>query len=198
MEIKNITAKLIRIITVAPLMALFLLTSLFFSLPEEFGGIKFYIISVICLTVLPLLAYPLQTIIPYFKTKGREGQRNLAIIMAVLGYICSIICAAIFEAPKMAWVIYLLYLLSGIGIMFFNKVLKVRASGHACGVIGPALIASFYFGKKIFAVAVFLTALVFWSSLTMKRHTKSQLFWGSIIPLGMFGLTFLITNVFIF
>jgi len=198
MEKQYRIAKIIRIITVAPLMALILLTSLFFVLPEELGGIHFYLISVICLTVLPLIGYPLQPFLPYFKSRGRDGQRTLAIIMAVLGYFCSIIYAAVFQAPKMVWVVYLLYLLSGIGIMFFNKVLKVRASGHACGVVGPVLLASYYLGKKVFALAIFLIAIVFWSSLKMKRHTKSQLFWGSMIPLGMFGLAILITNMIIF
>lgn len=194
MEKQYRIAKIIRVITVAPIMALTILTSLFLVMPEQFGGFQNYVMSVIWLTVLPLIGYPLQPYLPHFKTKGREGQRTLAIIMAVSGYICSIIYALIFNVPKMIWIIYLLYFLSGIGIMFFNKVLKIRASGHACGVIGPAIIASYYLGKIVIAFSAFIAAVVFWSSLKMKRHTKSQLFWGSLIPLGMFCLTLLLLN----
>ena len=37
-------------------------------------------------------------------------------------------------------IIYLEYLFCGITMLVFNKLFKLKASGHACGVIGPMLI----------------------------------------------------------
>ena len=59
------------------------LTFLLFALrPSEFYGAANYAVAILCLTVLPLLAYPLQPYIPRYKDQGRAGQRRLAIVMA--------------------------------------------------------------------------------------------------------------------
>ena len=75
--------KIIRVLTVAPLMALLAMIAFYLVKPEVFPSTRNFILSIICLTVLPLTAYPLQPLIPGFKDQGREGQRNLAIVMAI-------------------------------------------------------------------------------------------------------------------
>lgn len=174
-------AKVIRMVTVAPIMALYTLYILHKLCPFIFKGTSHYFLSQIFLVVLPLLAYPLQPFLPKFRNKGREGQRNLAIIMAVLGYLLGIFSAICFNAPKELLLIYLIYIISGIGILIFNKVLKIRASGHACGVVGPILILMYFIGIKAI-VNIVTIVLVYWSSLKMRRHTMLQLVWGSVIP----------------
>ena len=77
--------KTIRIITLAPIMALIAISLLFALRPGEFYGAANYAVAILCLTVLPLLAYPLQPYIPRYKDQGRAGQRRLAIVMAVVG-----------------------------------------------------------------------------------------------------------------
>lgn len=175
-------SKVIRVMTVAPLMAFTLLTTLWFLNNEWFGGLHNYILSVIFLCVMPLLAYPLQPIVPGFKGKGREGQRNFAIVMAVAGYVCGIIAAFITHAPREMWIIYLTYLISGLGIVLFNVFLKIRASGHTCGIVGPLVIMYVCAGAKALWGLIIL-ALACISSLIMKRHTVSQLVWGGVIPI---------------
>jgi MFS family permease len=184
-------ARIIRIITVAPIMAIAALSILFGLKPEIFGGVFQYIISVIFLTVFPLLAYPLQPIIPSLSKKGRDGQRKLAIIMAVCGYLFGIISALCFNAPKTIWLIYLTYFISGIGIALFNKALKIRASGHACGVVGPIALLIYFLGAWGLIGAVIIIP-VFWACIKMKRHTLPQLIWGSIIPIAAFLLSLLL------
>ena len=83
--------KIIRVVTTAPIMAFVLLTVLYFLRGDIFRSIYDYIWAVVFLTILPIMAYPIQPIVPGFRDKGRTGQRNLAIIMAVLGYIAGII-----------------------------------------------------------------------------------------------------------
>lgn len=175
-------AKIIRIITIAPIMALLTLGLLYWLRPSIFGSVQSLLLAVIFLTVFPVLGYPLQLLIPYYKNKGREGQRNLAIIMAVAGYIGGIFHAVIGSVSTGLWVIYLTYFISGLGVLVFNKLLRIRASGHACGVAGPIALLVYHLGPAAL-IGFLLLALVFYSSLKIKRHTLSQLLIGSCIPI---------------
>jgi hypothetical protein len=189
----NKSAQITRIITVAPIMAWGALSILYGVRPDIFKEFSYYLLSVLFLTVLPLSAYPLQPFVPGFRHKGREGQRNLAIVTAVLGYLCSIVSARCLHMPKTVWLIYLTYFISGIGILFFNKMLKVRASGHACGVAGPISLLVYFIGvKALWGIALLIT--VYWACLKMKRHTVAQLLWGSAIPLCALYMAVLFTS----
>ncbi|HHY18739.1 MAG TPA: hypothetical protein GX522_02475 [Firmicutes bacterium] len=186
-------AKIVRIITIAPIMALVALSILYVVSPDIFQNFTNYILSVLFLTVMPVLAYPLQPLIPKYRNQGREGQRNLAIVMAVLGYLCSIVSAFCFHMPKKVWQIYLTYFISGTGILSFTNVLKVRASGHACGVVGPISLMVYFIGTKAL-LGIPVLILVYWACLKLKRHTVYQLFWGSMIPICSLIITVLFTG----
>ena len=174
-------AKLVRTLTLAPIMAAVTLTILYVCTTDVFQSVLEYMGAIAFLVILPILAYPLQPFIPSYKEKGREGQRQLAIVMAVLGYIGGIIVAVSTSIPEKQKIIYFMYFFSGILIMVFNKVIKVRASGHACGVVGPVAILTYCMGPlALFGLIVLV--VVYWASLKMERHTISQLFWGSAIP----------------
>lgn len=168
-------------------MALIMLLTVFFcSGADVFGSAADLIFAILFLSVLPVLAYPMQKFIPSYKDKGREGQRNLAIIFAVAGYVLGCIAALITRAPAGVWIIYLEYLFSGLGIFIFNKAFKIKASGHACGVAGPAILLA---GFGIYCAAIpaaVIFGLVVWSSLRMKRHTAPQLIAGTIIPAAVY------------
>ena len=174
-------AKAIRIITLAPIIAYVLITLIFFLRPGSFDLAQ-YILAIIFLTVLPLLGYPMQPYLKPFKDKGRDGQRTLAMIMAVIGYILGIIVALATGTKGILLVIYLTYLFSGILLLFVNKVLKVRASGHAGGVSGPLAVIIMVFGP-VGLFGLIVLGLMCWASLVLKRHTLAQLIAGSIIPL---------------
>lgn len=168
---------------VAPLMALVMLLVLFIRTPAAFGSPALFAASVAFLTVLPLLGYPLQRFIPHFKNKGREGQRTLAMIFAVAGYVLGCVLAFAARAPGKLKVIFLAYLLSGVFVVLLNKLLHVRASGHACGVAGPFAILA-CFGQWAAALGLPLLAVVWWSSLKTHRHTLWQLTAGTLVPLA--------------
>lgn len=190
----NKTAKAIRILTVAPVMALVMLLVLYLRNPLLFGGRVHFAFSVLFLVVFPLLGYPLQPLIKKYKGKGREGQRMLAIDFAVSGYIGGCLSAVLLHAPKSVWIIYLSYLLSGILIMLSSKLLHFKASGHACGVAGPfALLV--YFGQPFGFCGIPVLALVFLSSLQMKRHTVLQLICGTAVPIVALSIIILINSL---
>ena len=177
--------KFIRIITLAPIMAFLALSILYLIRPYVFRGQLNYIMTIVFLTIFPLLAYPLQPFVPNFKDQGRDGQRKLAIIAAVIGYVFGIVYAMIFSHSSDLLFIYLLYLISGVTIFITNKIIKIKASGHACGVVGPIVYLWHFIGKWAALGGVVVVA-VYWASLKMKRHTWAELALGSIIPIFAF------------
>lgn len=188
---KQKIAKFIRVVTVAPLMALTLLTILFFMRDGVFGNTTNLILAVFFLVILPILAYPLQPLIPGFKNRGREGQRSLAMWMASLGYILGLVSAIFLPVSNYLLVIYLTYLISGVSLVLLNKVFKIKASGHACGVAGPIFSLIYFLGPWVL-LGLILLAAVYWASLNMDRHDKSELLIGTTVPTYAFLLAFLI------
>lgn len=125
----------------------------------------------------------MQKHIPKYKDKGREGQRTLAMIFAVVGYLLGITVGLATHVPTDMLTVYLEYLLSGLLIFIINLCFHKKASGHACGIIAPiAILASFGLYTPA-AVGILVTPLVYLASLKTKRHTLSQLIGGSIVPI---------------
>lgn len=188
----NKIAFLARAITVPPVFATALLLVLFFTKPEFIGNVWFLLSGIFFLTVLPLLAYPLQKFIPRYKDRGREGQRKLAVIFSFAGYVLGMITVLVFNAPRELKMIFCEYVLCGLCIFICDKVFKFKASGHACGSVGPAAML-LYLGQYIAAI-VFAILIIpaFVSSLTTKRHTLKELISGSIVPLMMLIIVYLI------
>ena len=173
--------KIVRVATIPPIMA-----SALFIILGAFSRLDWIdaLLGVFFIGILPILAYPMQRFIPYYKHKGRDGQRSLAMVFSVAGYIIGCILAVIFNAPYTVILIYLDYLLSGILITVFNKLFHLKASGHACGIVGPIAML-IYFGLYVpAAVGALLTILVFISSIKMKRHTFLQLLGGSAVTVA--------------
>jgi len=182
----------IRKITVPPVFAASLLIIAYIMYPHYFGSIAHMLVGLVFLCFLPLLAYPLQKYIPHFKDKGRDGQRSLAMIFSAVGYLLGTLAAFITEAPAELKIIYLEYLLCGIALLVLNKVFKLKASGHACGIVGPVLLMLYLKMVISAVVGLFLTIPVYVSSLKTKRHTAPQLLGGSFIPLVSLGMIHLL------
>lgn len=185
----------LRVVTVPPFMALIMLFGLYFCVPGFYGGFAAFVLSVVFLVVFPLLGYPLQPLIKSYKDKGREGQRKLAILFAVSGYILGLLFAVLLRASVNVLIIFLSYFISGLLIMLSGKVFHFKASGHACGVAGPFILLV-YFGLQwgIFAGIVLLSAA--WvCSKYMGRHSHPQLAAGTLIPFVALGIIILIKPI---
>ena len=183
------TAKVIRVLTVPPIGALTLVSSLYFKRNEDFGSRLAYLLAVLFLSVFPTLAYPLQPILPPFRGRGREGQRSLAILMSVIGYFLGIVFVCFTHASSMLLTVYIVYVVSGVGIALFSKGLHIAASGHACAVAGPVAGMTYFLGPRALLVGVPVFLLVCWSSLRLKRHTLVQFLLGGAISVGALLLT---------
>ena len=177
--------KIVRMITLAPVLAAFSITMIGICCPEVFPTVWHYGYTVLYLGILPLLAYPLQAVTPHFKDKGRDGQRTLAMLFAVAGYIFCLITNLFAGATNGMWIICLEYLLSGILILVFNKGLHIKLSAHGCGSAGPIFLL-LYFGLYIPAsLMAVVTVFAYVASVKAKHHTVMQLIGGSAVSISL-------------
>lgn len=180
---KDSAARIIRICTLAPLLAALMLIFLYATQPKMFNSIGGLLRQLLFLSLLPLLAYPVQPLIPPFREKGREGQRHLAMIFAFAGYLLNGIVNICVHPSRELSLIGWVYLLSGITILLCNRLFRLRASGHAAGVGAIIGLLTLTGHPGTLVVTLPLLFLVFWSSIAAKRHTLSQLVGGTLIPI---------------
>lgn len=185
-------AKIIRIITVPPIMILGLIIILSSLRKDIFQNTTQIIISIFFLGIVPILAYPLQPVLPKFKDKGREGQRKLAFILSIAGYLLAVIIGYFMGVGSNLQFIYNTYLISVILLTIINKGFHIRASGHACSATGPLLFLVYLFGFKAIVPCIIVGSLTIWASLTLKRHTKKDIAMGIITCIFAFGFAWIL------
>ncbi|HOO43668.1 MAG TPA: hypothetical protein PKU69_01235 [Bacillota bacterium] len=188
---KKKVAKIIRVASTAPIVALVFVSTLYLLVPGSFADIWEYLFSVLVLSLLPLLAYPVQWIFKIDKEDTRAGERKTAIVFSVIGYVAGTIVAFIFGFSDIQKIFYLTYLLSGATIAFSSFVLKIKASGHMCGVAGPIAAMVYFGGPGYLGLTIFL-GFVIWSSLYLGRHSPKELIYGTLIPVGALVLALMI------
>lgn len=182
--------KAVRIITLAPVLAAFSIAMIGLFCTDVFPTVWHFGYMMLYLGFLPLLAYPLQSVTPHFKDKGRDGQRTLAMLFAVAGYIFCLLTNLFASASRGMWIICLEYLLSGILILVFNKGLHIKLSAHGCGSAGPIFLL-LYFGLYVpAALMTVVTVLAYVASVKAKHHTVPQLIGGSAVSIMLLiGIT---------
>ncbi|MCI1722032.1 MAG: hypothetical protein LKM41_04245 [Lachnospiraceae bacterium] len=173
-------AKIIRVITVPPVMAGSLILILALCRKGMFRGAGDIVLAVLSLMIIPVLAYPLQNVIPGFKGKGRDGQRKLAFIFTLFGYLAGAVIGYLTHVTADLQFVLNAYLLSVLILIFFNKVLHIRASGHGCSVTGPLVLLIYFIGPVVILPCIVVACAVVWSSVLLKRHKPSDLAFGGL------------------
>lgn len=173
-------AKVIRILTNAPIFAAALCTLLYVCYDNAFANLWHYLGALGFLSVLPLLSYLVAWLVPPIHRKGRTGERNLAIVFSVLGYIGGFLMAVLGGGTVTELVLFGTYLLSGV-LIAVTTLLHFKASGHACGCSGPIAMLSL-FVSPWFLLCYFIMTPIVWASRQLKRHTAVQMVIGSLIP----------------
>lgn len=183
----NLLAKVIRIITVPPIMVTILIIILSMTRKDIFRNETEIVLSIIFLGIIPVLAYPLQPLVPGFKGKGREGQRSLAFILTLVGYVFAAVMGYLIGVGDNLQLIYMTYVMSAVLLTVMNRILHIRASGHVCSVTGPLIFLIYFTGWKALLPCMAVGAGSIWSSLKLKRHTARELTMGSLICIISFG-----------
>jgi hypothetical protein len=185
---KNKICKIISILSLAPLIALYVLTAIYRHDARVFGGGLWYGISILFLTVLPISAYLLEHWLPAYKNRGRQGERKLAFVMCISGYVLGTAVSMACGAPRGVRMIFLSYLVSGGVLTLVNSAFKFKASGHACGTAGPYVPLMYFVGPQVWYV-IFLLVPVYWARIAMGRHDWKELLSGTLIGMAASALT---------
>ncbi len=173
-------AKFISVLTVAPFIGLLVLSWMWLNNPHYFASQpNWYFISVSLLTLVPVSAYLLKYAIPSIRVKGRDGERKLAFIMAVAGYLAGVVVCQIYHGPRVVYILFITYFISGFTLLLLNRFAKIKASGHACGLAGPTTFLICLLGGTTWFTALLIPA-VFWARLKLERHDMSDLIIGSL------------------
>lgn len=173
-------AKGISLVTVAPVMAFFTVLLSFIYRRTCFNGTGWFIYTIIFLTALPLMAYPLHMLIPVSRKQGRKGERKMAFILAIISYVLGTLITFVLNAPLIVKKIFMAYLLSGLFLTFVNHALKFKASGHACGVAGPITLISSLLSINYLWLFL-LMPVVYWSRINLGRHSIQELATGTLV-----------------
>lgn len=175
----SILAAMTRVITVPPFMAAVLVGAMHllsgdFTLLSSAHFIFF-------LSVLPLMSYPVSWIVPSIRRKGRDGQRKLATLVTVIGYVLLTVYCLIVRSPLREMIICMTYLGSGIMTAVLSYGFHFKSSGHTCGFSGPIAMLAFRVSPWSLLLYVLIVPVV-WSSIRLRRHTPAQLLVGALIP----------------
>ena len=171
----------IRVISIPPFMVTYLLAGLYLFREGVFANSGEFIAALLFLAVIPALAYPFAEVVPPLKKGGRPMQRKIAFLFSVIGYIGGFIYALTAGFSKPVLTIFTAYLASLLFLVLFNKVFKIRASGHACSVTSPLFFATYYFGLGALLPAAVLYATIFWASIVTRRHTVKEFILGTAV-----------------
>lgn len=183
-------AHAIRIISIPPLMVAVIFLLLYVRRPELFLSPADFWLSELFLAFVPILAYPVSVLVPSIRAKGRNGQRNLAMYFSAAGYLAVVLYGIFADCTEGLKVIHLTYLLSVVLLLVLNKLVHVRASGHACSVSGPILLLCLYIGAVGSVVGILLWSLIFWASIKTRRHTPKEFLIGSVTPIVAYILSY--------
>ncbi len=185
----------VRVITTPPFTIFAVLTFLFALKGEVIGGILPYILSVLFLSVIPALAYPIQPLVPKYKDKGRDGQRRLAFVTTAIGYLFGFIYGLTPFTTSGLSLIFTTYFISVIILTLINKLTRFHASGHACGAIGPLVLLAYMLGGIWILPAAVLAVGIVWSSIVTKSHTPSELCFGALTSISAFLISLFIYSI---
>ena len=179
-------AKIVRGVAIPPTFVLILSVLMYLLRRSAFRGFFDLSVMIFALALCPALAYPLAKIIPYYKNKGRAGSRSLAFITSAVGYAIGTLYAFLGNASNDLKFIFGGYIVALAALTVLNKLFHLKASGHACGIVGPLLYTVYYFGIIFLIPCALIAALVVWASIYRKSHTPKELLLGALCAITGF------------
>lgn len=193
--IKERIAKIIRILSVPPIMVSIFILILAFNKSDIFRNPAEIIIMIVLLGFVPALAYVLSGLVPKVKEQGREGQRKLAFVTNLVGYSVALLWAVFTNVGQELLLICLTYFLSVVLLTICNKGFHFRASGHASSFTGPLILLVYFLGWKVIIAVLIIAVLIVWASVYLKRHTIKELVGGILVNIIAFIFSIIIITV---
>lgn len=104
-----------------------LLLILYFWGPQPFCPVGELVTTILLLGFVPVLAYPAQPLFPRYRSRGREGQRELAFVFTGVGYTIAFLWALLAGVSPEIRTICAGYFFSALFLTLCNRVLHRRA-----------------------------------------------------------------------
>ena len=186
-------AKAVRILTIPPV----ILTAFCFLLngfrPEVFHSRPLELFFMILfLGIIPTLAYPLHAIIPALKRKGRIAQRWTAFVFAGTGYLAGLLYGFLSGSDSTVKLVYTVYFITFVILTIVN-ILKIKASAHASGTIGPLILIVIEVSPWFALSSLPIYFLSLWASVRLKRHTVKEYVIGSLCCGAAIALSYMLS-----
>jgi len=159
---------------------------LFFRLPIEIPNR----VSGFSLTLVFLCLIPLASLFFYIPGKLRDWpkiikrQRIASFVIMIISYPIGFLLLRLMHAPRIYEAVAANYTLVTLGLIFFNLILRYKASGHAAGVAGPVGALVYFYGL-IATPLLALLPLVTLARLFAKGHDVWQTVVGSAMSLSI-------------
>lgn len=176
---KEKTAKIIRVVTVPPVLAVIMLLVLYGYYGRRFAMPVQIFTAIVFLGIIPLLSYPLAYLWKDL-LEIREKQRKLAFILNFIGYFGAFVIGNAMNFSKMLRFIFAVYIVTVAVLTFLNKCLHLRASGHAASCAAPCIILSTAIGGGMTKISLLLYCAELWASVKLKRHSISEFLAGGL------------------
>ncbi|MGN0372775.1 MAG: hypothetical protein ACI4F3_08170 [Enterocloster sp.] len=186
---KEKAAGIIRIITAPPVFAFVTLSILYYKLGLIFGTPMDFLVSEVCLSVIPACAYPIAQMKSCYSDSRRECQRKTAFTMSLCGYLAAFIYGMLRMIPKILMWILTSYFLASVVLMIINRGFQIKASGHACSCVLSYLMLCFFGRGRVRIICLILYLTEFWASVYLNRHTVSEFLSGSAAAAAVFCFT---------
>lgn len=183
----NKMAHVVRVVTIPPLMIATLLCMLYFAKGFSFASRIDMSVAFAGLVLLPVLAYPVWSVFGNKTSDKRKGQRRLAFIFSIIGYVCCFIYSLRFGTAAIREIFYT-YFFTVILLALLNKVFHVRASGHAASSISPVVFSTAYLTPTVTFLFGVLFAASVWASIYLKRHKWQDIMAGICSMIASFIL----------
>lgn len=182
---KNIVGEIFSQLLNVPVLSGLFITYLYFRLPTgEPNAFNGYLWAMIFVCLLPLCS--LFFYIPVHDEERHvtvHRQRTASFILMLVSYPIGWVILNHIAAPKIFIAVAATYTFVTLGLIFFNLLLRYKASGHAAGVSGP--VASMIYIYGIFATPLLLLLpLVTWARLAAKGHNL----WQTVVGATLSGI----------
>jgi hypothetical protein len=167
-----------------PILSGAMITFLFFKLPNNvpnrLAGFGW--------TLLFLSLIPLCSLFFYIPGKVKDWpkiirrQRIASFVFMIISYPIGFVILTLTHAPRIYQAIAVTYTLVTLGLIIFNLILRLKASGHAAGVAGP-IGAMIYLYGLIATPLIALLPLVTWARIAAKGHNIWQTVVGAMLSI---------------
>lgn len=175
----NRIEKFTRVITIPAIVSGLTVLVLYLFADNAMSTVDF-IVSEVCLMLIPALAYPIREIFHIGKDR-REGQRSTAMVFSAVSYVGGSVWALAANASSITKVLFSSHVISVAVLLILNKLVRFKASGHACSTTAPTVILAWQLNAYLLIPCVLLISAVYRSSIKLKQHTLPQLLAGSAV-----------------